>query len=275
VSVAQKSDEPQVGEFPETFTEVQGGTLRLWWRTAWLVALTIPVISAISLGVFLSFLYAPLAVWVRRTFMKLWCRLAFWIIGAKVEVCGPNPEMPCLLVANHLSYLDIFLIGHALGNVNVSREDVQSWPIFGFLATVQGTIYINRSSPRDTQRVNERIRHAYDEGYGITFFPEARIGPGKDVARFNSSLLQPAASEDIPVHYAALHYATLPGYPPASEVIVWPRGVSFVGHMKRVLRMPGFRARITFGEEPMCSDDRKELAEQLWVAVRERFEPVD
>jgi hypothetical protein len=77
------------------------------------------------------------------------------------------------------------------------------------------------------------------------------------------------------VHYAAITYVTPSGYPPPSERILWLAGLSFMEHFARLMQLPGFTARVTFGDRPIEQDDRKRLAEQLWREVQRRYVPVE
>ena len=96
----------------------------------------------------------------------------------------------------------------------------------------------------------------------------------REVRRLES-LLEPAASQNIPVHYVTVTYRTRHGSPPASQMIVWPPTVRFDHHIFRMLRMRGFEAHVTFGEDTISDSNRKTLAEALWRAVRKAFIPLE
>jgi hypothetical protein len=94
------------------------------------------------------------------------------------------------------------------------------------------------------------------------------------VLPFNSSFMQFAAETDLPVSYASISYRTPEGGPSASDAVCWWDDTPFVNHMLRMFSLPGFTAIISFGEQPILSNDRKQLAGELREKVRERFIPV-
>lgn len=234
-----------------------------------------PVLFSVRLAVWPS-VYVSEA-WDRRAKRKLlqcwnWCFA--WIAGIRVVRHGLPPQPPFYIVANHLSYLDMLLVTHQTGAIFVSREDVQYWPVIGFMAKSLHIIFIDRQDRRDTVRVNKLIEHAMRMGEGVAVFPESRISCGRDVAPFKSSLIEPAVANKVPVHYATITYETLPGCPPASRVVAWWRPEPFFTHLFRLLGCRGLTATIRFGEEAVAGADRKELADRLHQAVRQQFLPL-
>lgn len=217
----------------------------------------------------------PLDVHIRRGLFRFAMRIVLAITGMRVEVRGTPPPAPFFLVCTHLSFLDVFLIASQLGCVFVSREDLEHWPIFGFISKGMNTIFINRSKLKDTVRVNALISQAMSDGYGVTIFPESKVSQNSGVLPFKPALLESAARMKLPVHYATIHYATPDGTPPASEVAVWRDGVSFIRHYLNVAALPYYNAILTFGEAPIEGEDRKELAEKLCEACRKQFIPLD
>ncbi len=211
---------------------------------------------------------------LRRWLLQSWARLFAVVAGVKVVVRGTPPKPPFFIVANHVSYMDMLILNHQTGSIFVSREDVQFWPIIGFMAKSVYVIFIDRQDKRDTVRVNKLIEHALEMGDGVAVFAESRISCGLDVEPFKSSLIEPAIANRIPVHYATVTYETPEGCPLASKIIGWWRPEPFFAHLLRLLRCPGFTVTIRFGPEPISGTDRKELAERLHAAVREQFVPL-
>ena len=211
---------------------------------------------------------------LRRVFLRDWNRCFALIAGFRVIAEGPVPKPPFFLVANHLSYLDMLVLTSQTGCIYVARGDVEHWPVIGFLSKSMYVIFIDRKNQRDTVRVNTLISHAIEMGDAVGVFAESRISPGGDVEPFKSALIEPAVAAGLPVHYATLGYETLPGDPPASEIVGWWRPESFLYHLQRLLRHRGVIARVRFGDEPLCGNDRKELAPRLHAAVRANFTPL-
>ncbi len=211
----------------------------------------------------------------RRLLFRVWGVGACRIAGMRVTITGTPPKPPFYLVTNHLSLVDVVLLGRATGCVFVSRADVREVGVLGYMAKVMNTIFIDRSKKRDTQRVNDIIHATLDKGYGVHFFAESRISQDAQVHPFKPPLLEPAVQRNIPVHYAAISYSTPPGAPSAKTTIVWLDGVSLAQSILNVLRLPSFNATINFGDAPITAPDRKELADKLYKATLERFTPVN
>ncbi len=211
---------------------------------------------------------------LRRTFLRAWNRGFARIANIRIVVEGTAPKPPFFLVANHLSYLDMLVLTSQTGCIYVARGDVEHWPVIGFLSKSMYVIFIDRKNQRDTVRVNGLISHAIDMGDAVGMFAESRISVGQDVEPFKSALIEPAVAAQLPVHYATLGYETLPGDPPASEIVSWWRPESFLYHLQRLLRHRGVIAHVRFGDAPLTGNDRKELAPRLHAAVRANFTPL-
>lgn len=204
---------------------------------------------------------------------RTWARGSLRILRARVDVRGPLPEGPFFLVTNHLGYVDIIVLASVLDCVFVSRADVAGWPIVGPLVRMVGTVFIDRELKRDIPRVLARIEENLAHGRGIVLFPEGTSSKGETVLPFRPPLLEVAARSDLPVSYAALSYRTAPGNPPAHLAVCWWGEMGFGDHLVKLLRLPGFHATVTFGEQTLRRSDRKDLARETWEAVLGQFEP--
>lgn len=144
-----------------------------------------------------------------RLYLHVWGRA----LGFRVEVKGaPSPYKPTLHVANHISYTDILILGGILPGLFVAKHELRSWPIFGFLATQQGTLYIDRSK----NAIYEGIKTAgasLDEGESLILFPEGTTSDGCRVLPFGSSFFGLALEKDIPVQPITITYLGWEGMP--------------------------------------------------------------
>lgn len=238
------------------------------------------------MSVTLALLLCRLAVWptvlvserldrrLRRGILMLWARCFRWLLGVRLQVRGTPPAPPFILVANHLSYIDMLLLNSITGCIFVARGDVEQWPVIGQIAKCLYIIFIDRERKRDTVRVNRLIQHALEQGDGMAVFAESRISRGRSVEPLKSALIEPAVQLDLPVYYATLHYETRPGMPPANRVVGWWRPEPFFKHLGRLFCQPGFTATIYFGAEPLRGSDRKTLARDLHKAVLAHFTPM-
>ena len=210
----------------------------------------------------------------RGWILMTWARAVCAILGMRVEVDGPLPRPPFLLVSNHLSYVDIVLLASRVPCAFVAKAEVRSWPAIGPLAASMGTLFVDRGRKRDVKRVADLVRARLDAGQGVVLFPEGTSTAGDAVAPFRSSLLEPAALAGVPVRWAALTYATPPGEAPARTAVAWWGDMTLGPHLLHLLRLSHFRARVVFGDPPIRDPDRKSLASRLQREVARRFEPL-
>ena len=139
--------------------------------------------------------------------VQAWSVQVLQVLGITLRVQGTPPAQgPLLLVANHISWLDIAVI-HAAGYCRfVSKSDVKQWPIVGTLATGSGTLYIERESRRDAMRVVHHMAERLRAGDILAVFPEGTTGDGRHMLPFHANLLQAAISADVPVLPLALRF---------------------------------------------------------------------
>lgn len=256
------------------------GTFRLLWRSLALVAVATVYYPTLVVSAGAIDLVGKAAgrrrasgPWRTRVF-RSWCGHYARILGIRAEVVGKPPKAPFLLVSNHLGYVDVILLASRLPCVFVSKIEVVRWPLIGRFCRAVDTIFIDRGKKRDLPRVMAEIERVCSDGRGVVFFPEGTSTGGEEVRQFRPSLLEAAARSGRPVSYASLSYRTPGACPPARDTVCWWGEMKFGGHFLALLKLPGFTARLTFGEEPIRSSDRKVLAQRLHEAVQQQFEAV-
>ena len=131
----------------------------------------------------------------REQAVQAWAARLLALTGIRLQVSGePMAAGPVLLVANHISWLDIVVM-HAAGYCRfVSKADVAHWPLVGRLATGAGTLYIERASRRDAMRVVHHMRDRLAAGDVVAIFPEGTTGDGRALLPFHANLVQAAIS---------------------------------------------------------------------------------
>lgn len=203
----------------------------------------------------------------RNAVTRLWAGVVSRVMGLHVTVEGAAPAPPFLLVANHLGYVDVFLLARCLPGVFVAKAELATWPVAGRIIASADTIFVDRGRKRDLIAVNARIARALDAGEGVILFPEGTSSGGDDVLPLMPSLLSVAAARHHPVWYATISYATPEGEAPAREAVAWWGDAEFLPHLLGLLRIPRVDARLTFGAHPVVDGDRKRLASTLHAAI--------
>ena len=141
--------------------------------------------------------------------VKRWSQSLLGMLGVELQVHGAPPRgqvHPVMLVANHVSWLDIYAINAVLPVRFVAKSEIRSWLVIGWLSAKTGTLFLKRARRRDTVRIGGEIAAAMEQGDVVTVFPEGTTTDGSQVLRFHSSLLQPALLAGAQVHPVALRY---------------------------------------------------------------------
>jgi len=205
---------------------------------------------------------------------RRWARVFLRVLGVELEVEGELPSEACLVVANHLSYLDIVVLSALFPGRFVAKSEIASWPILGAMASSVGTIFVVQKRRRDVVRVEREMTRTLRAGVPVVLFPEGGSSRGVGVEPFKSSLLECAALGRHPCLAAALGYET-PGSPwaPAATVCWWG-GMDFWRHAWGLVGLPRVRARVSLAPELRSGSDRKALAARLREDVLTRFIPM-
>lgn len=188
-------------------------------------------------------------------------RCGLRIVGGRLRTHGAVPRRG-LLVSNHLSYLDIGVIGSVCPCAFVSKAEVRAWPFIGWAAALAGTVFVRRSHRAEvTEQVSE-IEAALARGVPVVLFPEGTSSNGEGVLPFRSALLQAAVATRCEVTPVALFYCTDPPEDAITHVCWWG-GVGFLPHLWRFLSLKSFAAGVAFGQPRRLAADRKVAAALL------------
>lgn len=214
------------------------------------------------------FLFPRLAPAQREERVVRWARRMLQVLGIELQLRGTPPAHgPVLLVANHLSWLDILVL-HATRHCRfVSKADVEHWPLVGTLATGGGTLYIERESRRHVMRVVHHMAEALRAGDVLAVFPEGTTSDGAALLPFHGNLIQAAISADAPVQPVALgFFDKVTGAPSTAASYVGDE--TLVGSLWRTLGAPPLVADVAFGQAQHAQGrGRREWAAQLREAV--------
>ena len=158
-------------------------------------------------GVALSFTWLPLVGDARRLrFRARWSARLLRNLGIRLEADLTHAAPGVLLVANHISWLDIFVINALRPAAFIAKTEVRAWPLIGWLAARNDTVFLNRGSRQHARQVNGEIDARLDAGFDVAVFPEGRTTDGARLLEFHAALLQPAIETGRPVWPMALSY---------------------------------------------------------------------
>ena len=150
--------------------------------------------------------------WIKNTQRKAtivhWSAGLLRIVAVRLHIHGHRAigAAPVLLVANHVSWIDIFVILAALPVRFVSKSEVRAWPLIGWMIARTGTLFLKRATRRDAARINGQVIDALAEGDTVAVFPEGTTSDGSTVLPFHGSLLQPAVEAGANVLPLALQF---------------------------------------------------------------------
>jgi 1-acyl-sn-glycerol-3-phosphate acyltransferase len=200
-----------------------------------------------------------------------WSARMLDLLGISVQHSGPVRVGPVLLVANHISWLDILAINAVQPARFVSKADVRHWPFLGWLVACGGTLFIERERKRDALRVVHQVAEALRSGEIVAVFPEGTTSDGHGVLPFHANLLQAAIATESPVQPIALRYSD-------AKRAVSPAG-SYVGDTSlaaslwSAVQAEGLCVRVLVDlAEGTRQLDRRALAEKLRDGIARRLE---
>lgn len=191
-----------------------------------------------------------------------WSARMLRILGIALEASGTPRNAATLVVANHVSWLDILAINAVRPCRFVSKSDVRRWPLIGWLVACGGTLFIERERKRDALRVVHQVAEALRKGQTIAVFPEGTTSEGHGLLPFHANLLQAAVSTGVPVQPVALRFAD------AREAV--SQAAAYVGdtHLLRslwlIVTARRMRVRVTWLVPVEAGgEDRRILADDL------------
>ncbi len=197
------------------------------------------------------------AVWVQQT-----CRGILAGVGVSYRVDG-TPPTHGLVVANHLSYLDILILSAAMPCFFVAKMEIGGWPFFGKAARTGGTIFLDRSSLASAMTVAGQMTERLKLPVPVLLFPEGTSTDGQ-MLRFHSRLIDPATTAGAQITTAAIRYVLEDGTP--ERELCWYGDEAFVTHLMKVLCVAGFSARVRFGQ-PRVYPDRRLAADATYAEI--------
>ena len=220
---------------------------------------------------------------LRRRIPVFYHRAVCALLGVRIRVIGaPMHAHPLLIVANHASWLDISVITSAAPVVFVAKHEIASWPLFGWLAKLQRSVFVDRARRSKTGEVNAEIAQRLAEGDPVVLFGEGTASDGNRVMPFRTALIGAArdalaAAEHVqqvwiqPLSIAYVGFQGLPLGRQRRPLAAWYGHMDLVAHLGGILRRGAIDVVMTWGEPiPYGGEaDRKVLAKALETSVRQ------
>jgi 1-acyl-sn-glycerol-3-phosphate acyltransferase len=233
----------------------------------------------------------------RQLSIRIFARGVLWLCGVRL---GPNLQAlsaelakrvpsPSLVVANHISWLDIFLVHAVLPATFIAKSEIRSWPLAGLLVQASGTIFVERGNRHAVRSLMKEAMTRLDLGERVIFFPEGTTSRGESVLKFHTSLFGLAEQRpDLAVVPMTLFYSRADSaavaLPPtdataqnpilqAMQQVAYVDDMTLVGSMIQIMGQPGLQAdaRVHAALAPE-GRSRQELAHLAYEAVREGLE---
>ncbi|HEX2257597.1 MAG TPA: lysophospholipid acyltransferase family protein [Afifellaceae bacterium] len=208
-----------------------------------------------------------------------WHRFVTLLLGVRVVVTGqPAGERPLLLLSNHMSWLDITVLGSITPLSFIAKSEVAAWPVFGWLAKLQRSVFIDRQRRHATGATADLVAERLSQGDVIVLFAEGTSSDGNRVLPFRSALVGAAQRTLVNggsawVQPVAIAYVRMLGLPMGRQhrpQVAWYGGADLLPHLKRLMGKGAVDVHVVFGPARRLESgaDRKKLAEENGALVR-------
>lgn len=215
------------------------------------------------------FTKGPFALIYPRAYHAFLTRL----LGIKVIIEGEiETEGPVIYLGNHLSYLDIPVVGGYLTGSFVAKKDMENWPFFGILGSMQRTIYISRA-PHDAAKESEVLLTRMNEGLPLIIFPEGTSSNGTKILPFKSSFFQIFLNKNIKIQPFTISLLQADEKSAVTDevrdIYAWHGDMSLEPHLWNFVKGKGAIVKLTFQKSILSSsfNDRKTLCNAVYEGV--------
>ena len=164
------------------------GRFRFWLRT-------LGIVGGLLVCVPLHYLWTPFGV---SPWPRVFLRWVGWTAGVRIRTFGTPLKRNVLFLSNHTSWLDIMILAGTTGTAFVSKEEVASWPVAGWLARLNRTVFIARAQRSAVKGQADALRDALASGRPVALFPEGTTEGGHDVLPFRARLSHPGFFGFVP-----------------------------------------------------------------------------
>lgn len=224
-------------------------------------------------GMLLAIFYPQLSDKRQRRMLKAWSRQLLGILNVGLQIEGTQPmrgEGGSLIVANHVSWLDIFVLNAIHPARFIAKAEVRSWPFIGWLCKRCGTIFIERALRQDAAAINHEVSGLLGRGVCVGLFPEGTSSDGKQVGHFHSALIQPAIDAGARICPIALRYQDERGE--LSGAPVFAGDTTLIQSIWNMLCCNHLNTLVVFTPAlPAATKNRRELARAAQAAIAQEL----
>lgn len=237
-------------------------------------------VIAIVLILMLTLIFVPLLLickvlklsWAQKI-PRWWYKCALWLMGVRVNIHGRlSNAHPLLLVCNHVSWVDILVMGSIGDLCFIAKAEIKSWPVINGLAKLVGTVFVDRKRSRDAANQADTIAARLLHGDVMVLFAEGTTGDGNQVLGFKSSLfgaaqyaIRQSHIDQVIVQPVAICYTRLHGirlgrrHQPLAS---WPGNVGLAEHLIQFVTKSAFDVDVVMGEplEFTATTNRKHIS---------------
>lgn len=202
---------------------------------------------------------------LRRSLKQSWSRRLVAVLGVKIDACDATLPASTLIVSNHISWLDVFVINAITPTTFVCKDEVKDWPGIGGLVEYSGTLFIARGSRTAAARSAQAMaaRLSFDER--VVVFPEGTTTDGRTMLPFRAALFQAAIDAQVAVQPACLRYRDAQGK--ISLAPAYDGDITFVECILAIARSSGLHAELKFLAPLPASHSRRDLARLSEIAI--------
>ncbi len=239
-------------------------------RSVIAVVRLVGVAMHVTVGLMLVAVLFPLASHgIRAGCTRAWAAALLRLLGVERALAGIMPsarEEPTLLVANHISWLDVVALMSVGATAFVAKREVRAWPLIGWMAEQTGTIFTTRSQRLDIARINHRVSAQLGAGVCVAVFPEGTTTDGATLLEFHSGLFEAARDSAARIWPAAIRYAQSDGS--ISHAADFLGEASLIESLWRIATAPTLRIHLTFAA-PLSTrgTHRREAAEEARARI--------
>jgi len=204
---------------------------------------------------------------IRDKLKNQWLKWVRAIINIHVEQQGELPERTALVVSNHISWLDIVVLGLCFPPYFVAKRDILDWPVIGFIARQAGTIFIRRGDKQNILATAERMVWLLKQNSHIIAFPEGTTTNGDEVLGFHASLFQPAMLTKSLVQPVAIEYLGI-----TKTLAPFVGDDEFIPHLVKILSLEKIEVKVNFlpainpsnkSRQAVCNESRAAIIAAL------------